>query len=900
MMNNAYKYKLIPESQYARKHTQSIEAVVVKRLFYDGIRIYKTPGVIISNDARGCFDRIVLAIGALAMRRLGVPWKAIRSLLDTLKNMRHYIRTAHGDSADFYTGSTTRPLQGGGQGNAAAGPMWLAVSVIILSIMAMLPINATLITAISLQTLVFSAIMYVDDTDLFFLGSASDDNDTLTSKAKTLIDKWCSTLWITGGCLRPDKCWWYLLDFKWNSDSLWKYATKKDSPGELVIPDHQLNKEQIERCEPHVGRETLGTFLAPDGNNVDQLKKMTKDTKKWAAQMKRGFMSKFLADLSVRTRIMKSLEYPTAAITLTENECRKIMTIILNAALPKMGINRRAGHAYLYGPSRYQGLNFPNLYTEMCAHRLITIMKHGGQKTQMGLSLLNCMEGHQLEIGTYQKMFDADIDTYGHLASDSLMSHTWRLLNDCGLQLETSHAVPVRLRVNDEAIMEQIIAKTAYSTKDIYDINECRIYLQVFSVADIADGDGSRITKNALIGRRDVYRTSKWHWPDRPKPPESFWKKWRGAIETALLTTDTRFLRTKLGKWTSPTHQRWTWYIDPSATILYQDTGNGIYEHSMIGRQLRRTVCFEYKGRRRRQPFFWYKTTINVVANICIYAQGYAPEETLEERDTNDDIWRSAPTWISEDLMKYCCLPTEWRNIINAITKKKCVAVTDGSFDPINLCSTACWIIVGETDEHRVKGAAHTPGHDEDLDAYRSEVFGIYCILICLKYVCDRFNIKKGEATIVCNCLGALTPAVIYENRPTTSHPNFDILWSIFELKDEIPIDIGWQHVYGHQDEAALGRPLSRLEKLNCEADAGAKEFLKYVLAHDMRPVTNLYGSQWRLKHNNRYICKHLKHHVYMSRHGHTLINHIKKGEVTATDNLTLSIGKRSKRLVRH
>ena len=386
--------------------------------------------------------------------------------------------------------------------------------------------------------------------------------------------------------------------------------------------------------------------------------------------MKRGFMSKFLADLSVRTRIMKLLEYPTAAITLTENECRKIMTIILNAALPKMGINRRAGHAYLYGPSRYQGLNFPNLYTKMCTHRLITIMKHGGQKTQMGLSLLNCMEGHQLEIGTYQKMFDADIDTYGHLASDSLMSHTWRLLNDCQLQLETSHAVPVRLQVNDEAIMEQIIAKTAYSTKDIYDINECRIYLQVFSVADIADGDGSRITKNALIGRRDVYRTSKWHWPDRPKPPESFWKKWRGAIETALLTTDTRFLRTKLGKWTSPTHQRWTWYIDPSATILYQDTGNGIYEHSMIGRRLRRTVCFEYKGRRRRQPFFWYKTTIDVVANICIYAQGYAPGETLEERDTNDDIWHSAPTWISEDLMKYCCLPTEWRNIINAITKK--------------------------------------------------------------------------------------------------------------------------------------------------------------------------------------------------------------------------------------
>ena len=84
--------------------------------------------------------------------------------------MRHYIRTAHGDSDDYYTGSKDKPLQGGGQGNASAGPMWLAVSIIILAILSTIPINATIVTAISLQTLVFSAIMYVNDTDLFFLG----------------------------------------------------------------------------------------------------------------------------------------------------------------------------------------------------------------------------------------------------------------------------------------------------------------------------------------------------------------------------------------------------------------------------------------------------------------------------------------------------------------------------------------------------------------------------------------------------------------------------------------------------------------------------------------------------------------------------------------------------------
>ena len=32
-------------------------------------------------------------------------------------------------------------------------------------------------------------------------------------KAQKLASKWCSALRITGGALRPEKCWWYLVRF---------------------------------------------------------------------------------------------------------------------------------------------------------------------------------------------------------------------------------------------------------------------------------------------------------------------------------------------------------------------------------------------------------------------------------------------------------------------------------------------------------------------------------------------------------------------------------------------------------------------------------------------------------------------------------------------------------------
>ena len=127
---------------------------------------------------------MVLAIGSLAFRRPGVPWCAVKALIDTLRNMQHYIRTAHGNSSTYYEGTPDRPLQGGGQGNGAAGPMWFAISIILLLIIATVPFNATVITAISLGSITMSEIMYVGDTDLLIIGDTSDTSSNLTEKAQ--------------------------------------------------------------------------------------------------------------------------------------------------------------------------------------------------------------------------------------------------------------------------------------------------------------------------------------------------------------------------------------------------------------------------------------------------------------------------------------------------------------------------------------------------------------------------------------------------------------------------------------------------------------------------------------------------------------------------------------------
>ena len=83
-------------------------------------------------DLENCFDRIAHPISSLSSQRLGVAPNVANCMIDTLCRMKHYICTAYGDS-DWYYKITRKPLQGAIQGNAAASPIFIAISSVITS-----------------------------------------------------------------------------------------------------------------------------------------------------------------------------------------------------------------------------------------------------------------------------------------------------------------------------------------------------------------------------------------------------------------------------------------------------------------------------------------------------------------------------------------------------------------------------------------------------------------------------------------------------------------------------------------------------------------------------------------------------------------------------------------------
>ena len=92
--------------------------------------------MIISNDAKGCYDRIAHIVAKLALRKLGASKTGLHSMIDTIQKMRHYVRTAFGNSEHTYgTEAHELPSQGILQGKGAGPATWSAICALIVNAM---------------------------------------------------------------------------------------------------------------------------------------------------------------------------------------------------------------------------------------------------------------------------------------------------------------------------------------------------------------------------------------------------------------------------------------------------------------------------------------------------------------------------------------------------------------------------------------------------------------------------------------------------------------------------------------------------------------------------------------------------------------------------------------------
>ena len=881
MMQHARKYGQIPSDQYARKGGKSIDAALQKILTFDLMRMQKRAGVCFANDLMANYDRMAHLPSGLALRFLGAPPTAVQCMSSTMQNMRHYIRTAYGDSETFYGGDPDRPLQGGGQGSPAAPPMWIALTIIVLRMLSTYEPGVTVLSAISTAILTFSAILYVDDTDLFVLQKEDETVEEMLQRAQTLTSRWVEAMWATGAALRPEKCWWCLVDFTWEG-SRWRYQFYDETDAILQVRDDDGIYQQIKRVDVREGNKGLGLRFSADGDMTMELEYLKKASEQWAADIQNSFLDKKTSALALTSTIFGTWAYPSSATNFTRKQSELLVKPVFKVVLPKIGVNRHLPKTYRYASLSHHGLASQDYFVNQGVDHIVKMLAHIAKHTYVGGLLEAILELAALEIGSGTNIFHLDYERYSGLLTDSWIKIPWRCCSDHKIYVNGRYHLPKLARVNDKFLMEMAVSSELLTKKELQIVNRCRLFLRILCLSDLCSGDGKRVVRCYYDGAVDPHRESCLAWPSQARPTKTEWKIWQRCVTTVWAPLPGMSLTEPLGVWTRHSHQHWRWFFLNDVLYFNNDQGHfDVYNKSIF-------------ASRRSQSRLYFPTgevvdeispsvqaaTVHSYNQGCVLFEGAASFCCVSDDD--HDEHRHEQRIVSHLLSSGRWL-RDGEALVDAIRKKEAICVSDGSFHPEFLIGTAGYVFDDGHNSVIGIGGHRVPGPDSSQCSYRSELFGLYLSLLTIKILCAKYDVQSGKITIGCDNIGALDKGLQAQFFPSIQHKHHDLIWAIHSLRHEIPIEIGFRHVQGHQDKKS-NKPLDRWAQLNLLADAEAKRHLSWYIQnsshdHDLSFVT----PHWSVRVNGDTVTQDIRRTLQNYIHNNEMKKFlIRKGVLTS------------------
>jgi hypothetical protein len=787
VMYHAEQKKLIAPEQYgSRKALSAIEHCTNKRLTFDIIRQTKVPAALCSNDAKGCYDRIVHAVATLAMRRLGMPKEPILSMFRTLQDMRHHIRTAYGDSNTCFLARDVNPIaiQGVGQGNGAGPQVWAAVSTVILNMLRDEVDGATFNCPATGEQFSFVGFSFVDDTDLivkFETGTDKTFNDVAITMQHALTT-WEGGLRATGGALEPSKTFWYGIDFRWTGAD-WRYKRASEIPFTLEAKNPSGDLVNVERVEVTEARRTLGVRLAPNGGNQVELNYLKAEASRWANLLMSGHLGKQLSWQSLAATMRPKLQYPLAATTFSRKQANELDRIVRRAALPTCGINRNFPVDLVHGDPAMGGIGIQDTYTIQGVEGIVRLLKFGQTRTHTVGRLVRCSyQWLQLELGVNDNIFAMNFDVWGPLAEETTLKATWRFAYEEKISIMTPKAEFPLLREGDAMLMP--ILQQLATGAELRRLNKCRMYLQVLSLAEIVDQGGTTISDQAWEGNRGQCYRPDLKWPNQGKPNTNDWKIWREALAMmckhvkGAATNDAKYrqLEVQLGPWNQ--EQAWSWWFDAKSDTLFCSTEQIREYHRVAGRTRQQASTFRAAAwvqsvPSTAEPAIVTKTNRGATLQRVMTKYVQQPERegnTFQQRLS--DLEPSAK-WAVENAE---FTEGDIARVATSLQQGTAIAVSDGSFKDKR--GTASLIIIGEEDS-RIRADVHVPGEPCDQCSFRSEAAGMYAVVVLVEQLCSQFDIQTGAIEIACDGLSPLQKCAIMDERGRPQNKHYDFIDAI-------------------------------------------------------------------------------------------------------------------------
>jgi hypothetical protein len=206
--------------------------------------------------------------------------------------------------------------------------------------------------------------------------------------------------------------------------------------------------------------------------------------------------------IAYKMMLCPSMKYSLSCTTLSHPECDRVDRSYLPTLLSQMGINKCTKRLLLFGLPSLRALGFTNTWTDQGIAQVQLLLGHLCQGQEIGQLLQVQMETLQMVIGSSLPLFHYPIQQILKFCHRNWLLSVWEFLSSIRGKIHLENAWILAPQHRHDvfliyAIFEHI---PRFPPKILKCFNACRIFLQVFTLADICDGSGCDILKCSLHG----------------------------------------------------------------------------------------------------------------------------------------------------------------------------------------------------------------------------------------------------------------------------------------------------------------------------------------------------------------------------------------------------------------
>jgi ribonuclease HI len=828
------------EQSGGRKGKRCQDVLLFKQLVYSILRLSKSNGSTFDNDAKSCYDRIVMLGASLMAQRIGMHPGVIELFMKMLNEVNYHAKTIYGVSELSYKSSPEYGIHGPGQGGRASPSVWTVISCLILSCMEEKAIGAKLMSPNGKIRVSQLSSGFVDDITHWNIDMerslASGDNSAIINEETTVAAQWWEELlYTTGGKLELTKCFYYQIiwDFDKNGNALLLEPTSN-----IILTDSADQRQvPIEAKSCAEAHRTLGVMTCPKGDNTAEFKRMQEKCGKFAQRMYSAMLSREEALIFYRTICIPSITYSLAVGTFTEKQMSSLQGSLTQATLNGLGYNRKTPAAVVYGPPTLGGIGLRHLYAEQGTMQVQIVIQHLRAYTQVGATILIQLNWAQLVSGRSKGILEIPMENLPHLDDELWIQTMRRFLRVSQVTLHIDDIVtPVKKRINDEVIMDLIAVQT-WTNAEIRQINKCRLFMRIESVSEMCTASGSHVTDNhwnVIIGSGHNNKM----WPIQGHPGAACIATWKRFVKS-ICKDGTKALRVPLKSWTSPHHGgRWDAIYDEIVnTITVRSIDSVIQFHDIKQHRKKWTgtkstwvdaATFQYRPHHGMPIDI---ISMNDTSITCKIPCGNTYDEVVQIRlaQTWHEYIEQLPEW---ERMMICGSHTlderyplwmylhEPNNVIHI--------VSDGGV--INNRGSFGWVIACPG---RILVQCMGTVFGTRMTSHRAEVYGITSWLLYLYHYTEYLQCEiKCNVHSFCDNKAAIANVNNFIESPRNSMiPDFDLVHEanmlLQTLKAEGQVINAIEHVKGHQDSSVPEHKLSWTARLNIKADKLASSVLE-------------------------------------------------------------------------